>query len=375
MTMPSFIRRWLPMTVLLGGASALLLLTDQASARRSIPAVAVLQQVSTSLLDDAIRGMLDGLAEKGFIDGRTVTIRRYNAEGDLAQANAIAREIVGGGYDMALTSSTPSLQALAPANETGRAEGRRLMHVFAAVADPFSAGVGLDRRDPLIHPSHLVGYGSLSPVEATFRVLQEINPSVVRIGVAHNPAESNSRRYMELVRAACGPRKLELLEAAVENSSGVVEAIQSTISRGAEAIFIPGDTTIASVTESVVATAAKAGLPVFTVVPAAPDRGTLFDIGFDFHEVGLLAGRVAGDVLKGADPATIPIGETARDTPPRLTVNLEAPGYDRRRWRVPEAILRQAKVVIGPDGRRDQPDAVLEGPFDEPNDPALKTER
>ena len=166
-----------------------------------------------------------------------------------------------------------------------------------------------------------------------------------------------------------------MLEAAVENSSGVVEAIQSTISRGAEAIFIPGDTTIASVTESVVATAARAGLPVFTVVPAAPDRGTLFDIGFDFHEVGLLAGRVAGDVLKGADPATIPIGETARDTPPRLTVNLEAPGYDRRRWRVPEAILRQAKVVIGPDGRRDQPDAVLEGPFDEPNDPALKTER
>ena len=373
MTMPSFIRRWLPMTVLLGGASALLLLTDQASARRSIPAVAVLQQVSTPLLDDAIRGMLDGLAEKGFIDGQTVTIRRYNAEGDLAQANAIAREIVGGGYDMALTSSTPSLQALATANETGRAEGRRLMHVFAAVADPFSAGVGLDRRDPLIHPSHLVGYGSLSPVEATFRVLQEINPSVVRIGVAHNPAESNSRRFMELARAACGPRKLELLEAAVENSSGVVEAIQSTISRGAEAIFIPGDTTIASVTESVVATAARAGLPVFTVVPASPDRGTLFDIGFDFHEVGLLAGRVAGDVLKGADPATIPIGETARDTPPRLTVNLEAPGYDRRRWRVPEAILRQAKVVIGPDGRRDQPDAVLEGPFDEPHDPALKT--
>ena len=62
-----------------------------------------------------------------------------------------------------------------------------------------------------------------------------------------------------------------------------------------------------------------------------------------------------------------------RDTHPRLTVNLEAPGYDRRRWRVPEAILRQAKVVIGPAGRRDQPDAVLEGPFDEPHDPALKT--
>jgi hypothetical protein len=42
---------------------------------------------------------------------------------------------------------------------------------------------------------------------------------------------------------------------------------------------------------------------------------------------------------------------------------------------VPAEILRQAKVVITGDGRRDQPDAVLEGPFDEPHDPAIRTER
>lgn len=368
----TLIRRWLPMGVLLAAASLLLLATDRASARRAVPAVAVLQQVSTPVLDDAVRGMIDGLAEKGYADGHAVTIRRYNAEGDLAQANAIAREIVGGPFDMALTSSTPSLQALATANERGRPAGRRLVHVFAAVADPFSAGVGLDRRDPLVHPPHLVGYGSLAPVDATFRLLQAIAPHVTRVGVAHNPAESNSRRFMELARATCAARNLELLEAAVENSSGVVEAVQATIARGAEVIFIPGDTTVVSVAESVVATAAKAGLPVFSVTPGKPDRGTLFDIGYDFHEVGLLAGRLAGEILAGADPATLPIRETSQAIPPRLTVNLEAPGYDRARWRIPEAILRQAKVVIDAAGRRDQPDAVLEGPFDEPHDPAAR---
>lgn len=361
----TILRHWLPMIALLTAASALLLATDNASARRSLPAVGVLQQVSTPLLDDAVRGMLEGLAEKGFVDGRTVTVRRFNAEGDLAHANAIAREIVEGPFDLALTSSTPSLQALANANERGR-----ILHVFAAVADPFSAGVGLDRSDPLVHPRHLVGFGSLAPVDATFRILRAINPRVTRIGVAHNPAESNSRRYMELTRAVCRARGIELLEAPVENSSGVVEAIQSTIARGAEAIFIPGDTTIGSVADSVVATAARGGVPVFSVTPGRPDRGTLFDVGFDFHEVGLLAGRVAGDLLAGTDPATVPIGETSAMIPPRLTVDLEAPGYDRAVWRVPEEILRQARVVIGADGRHDRPDAVLEGPFAEPDDPA-----
>jgi putative ABC transport system substrate-binding protein len=324
------------------------------------------------VLDDAVSGMIDGLAEKGFRDGTTVTLRRFNAEGDLAQANAIAREIVGGPFDMALTSSTPSLQALATANERGRPAGRRLVHVFAAVADPWSAGVGLERGDPLAHPPHLVGYGSLAPVEATFRLLLAIRPDLARIGVAHNPAESNSRRFMELTRATCAARGLTLLEAAVENSSGVVEAVQSTIARGAEVIFIPGDTTVASVVEAVVATAAKSRVPVFSVTPGKPDRGTLFDVGFDFHQVGLLAGRVAGDILAGKDPATVPIAETSQAIPPRLTVNLEAPGYDRSRWTVPESILRQARVVIGPDGRRDQPEAVMEGPFDEPHDPAAR---
>jgi ABC-type uncharacterized transport system substrate-binding protein len=145
----------------------------------------------------------------------------------------------------------------------------------------------------------------------------------------------------------------------------VIEAIQSTLSRGAEAVFVPGDTTVSSVIDSIIATAAKAGVPVFTVVPGKPDRGTLFDVGFDFREVGLLAGRLAGDLLQGTDPATVPIGETAREIPPRLTINLAAPGSDRSRWRVPDDLVRQAKVVIDPGGRRDQPEAILAGPFTE----------
>jgi len=360
-------RRALPTVALLAGASALLLATDRSGVRRDRPAVAILKQVSTTVLDDAVDGMLAGLAEKGWRDGATVTIRQYNAEGDMAQANAIAREITAGGFDMVLTSSTPSLQAVATANERGR-----VVHVFAAVADPFSAGVGLDRADPRAHPPHLVGYGSLAPVHATFLVLRRVNPRLTRVGAAHNPAESNSRRFMELARRSCRTLGIELLEAPVENSSGVVEAVQSTIARGAEAIFVPGDTTVSSACESVVAVAGRAGVPVFSMVPGRPDRGTFVDVGFDYREVGLLAGRLAGDLLDGVDPATVPIGETSAEIPPRLTVNLRAPGVDPAVWRVPDELLTQAQVVIDAAGRHDRPEAVLEGPFDEAPDAAVR---
>jgi putative ABC transport system substrate-binding protein len=359
-TLAPFFRRALPTIALLAGASALLLLTDRQSAKRSMPAIAVLQQTSSMVLEDAVEGMIAGLGERGWIDGKTVTIRRYNAEGDMAQGNAIAREIVGGPFDLVLTSSTPSLQAVATANTRGR-----LKHVFAAVADPFSAGVGLDRADPLVHPPYLVGYGSLAPVDATFRVARRLNPALARVGVAHNPSESNYRRFMELARATCKALGIELLEAPVENSSGVIEAVQSTIARGAEAIFVPGDTTVISAVDSVIATAAKAGIPVFSVNPGAPDRGTLFDVGFNFHEVGLVAGRLAADLLSGTDPKTVPIRETAQEIPPYLVLNVATQAATPDRWRVPEDLKSQARYLIDHTGQHDQPNAVFAGSVDE----------
>lgn len=362
-TLLQMLRRCLPTALLLVGASALLLATDRARSSRGLPAVAVLQQTSSVVLEDAVRGMLDGLSRAGWDDGRNVTIRRFNAEGDMAQGNAIAREIASGPFDLVLTSSTPSLQQVATANERGR-----LKHVFAAVADPFSAGVGLDRADPMVHPPWLVGYGSLAPVDFTFGVARRLHPGLKRVGAAHNPSESNSRRFMELARAACRRRGIELFEVPVENSSGVIEAVQATIARGAEAIFCPGDTTVMSAIDATIATAAKAGIPVFTVNPGVPERGSLFDVGFNFHEVGLVAGRLAADILEGADPAGVPIRETAAEIPPYIVLNLVAKGVDRSVWRVPEDLVPQARFVIDEGGRREQAGAVLAGPFDEPED-------
>ena len=60
---------------------------------------------------------------------------------------AIARQLTAGGYDLVITSSTPSMQAVANNNRDGKTR-----HLFTLVADPFASGVGLDRANPLKHP-------------------------------------------------------------------------------------------------------------------------------------------------------------------------------------------------------------------------------
>ena len=128
-------------------ASAVLLLSDAHQRRPKAqprPRVAVFQIASRPVLDDSVRGVVEGLAAAGYREGTTLEVKRYNAEGDLPTANAIAREIVGGGFDVAITASTPALQALANANRDGR-----VLHVFCTVTDPFEAKVGLVPGDPL----------------------------------------------------------------------------------------------------------------------------------------------------------------------------------------------------------------------------------
>ena len=90
--------------------SAALLFSDIENRKliqRKIPKVAIFKLSSRPLLDNTEKGMIDGLEDRGFIDGKTINITRYNAENDLPTANIIAQEIITRRFDMVLTASTP----------------------------------------------------------------------------------------------------------------------------------------------------------------------------------------------------------------------------------------------------------------------------
>ena len=173
--------------LLIAAASAILLLSDrgqraQAGSRRVVP-VAIVQHASTPVLDAGVQGVIQGLAEQGYRDGETLAITTYNAHGDLATGNTIARQVTTGEFEMVITSSTPSMQAVANANRDGR-----VMHVFTLVADPFSAGVGLDREHPLKHPAAAGGAGL---VPAGGRELSRL--PAVRCRASHGSASPGTR--------------------------------------------------------------------------------------------------------------------------------------------------------------------------------------
>ena len=225
-------------------ASAVLLLTDRGGQRvglgspvssaagpQRVFSVALLQHISQPILEEGANGMIAALAAAGYRDGGTIRLRRFNAEGDAATSNTIARELVGGDYDLIITLSTPSLQAVAGANRDAK-----VPHVFGMVSDPVAAGVGIARDDPdeasALHgrprhdaaggrgfphgpparPQAGAGRRRLEPVGGQFRGVHQGRPSRLQ-GAGDRAARGERRELGGRSRGGCrrssagGPRR------------------------------------------------------------------------------------------------------------------------------------------------------------------------
>lgn len=341
---------------LIAAVSALLLVSDLGSRVKPAPpagqaaaapakrhaTIAVLQHASQLVLDQGRAGMFQGLADRGWEKDRNYTLKYYNAEGDMATAQNIAKAIVGDKYDIIITISTPSLQAVANANRA-----TKLPHVFGLVTDPYGAGVGINRENHLDHPPYLAGYGTMQPVALAFKTAREMNPALASVGVVWNAAESNSEAQVKLARAVCTELGITLLESTVDNSSGVAEAAAALVARGVDALWAGGDVTVMSAIDSLVAAGRKGRIPTFTVIPPNAKRGALFDLGANYEEVGRITGQLAGDILNGKSPASVSIDNVM---PEVLTLNLQILSGLKAKWSIPDSIRQRAQLIIDENG-------------------------
>jgi len=317
---------------------------DQGRRHGELPRVAVLQANAQWIFDEGVAGIIAGLAEEGFRDKHEIHLRKFNPMGDSNVSNSIAREVTEGGYDLIITTTTPMLQVVANANRA-----RRVPQLFALVSIPSETGTGVSELDPLNHPPYLTGYGTRLPAAQAFRIAREINPRLQRIGTVWNPQEVNSEVQIRDARAVCKELGMELVDATVDNTGAVGEATASVIARGIEAFFIPGDITVMPAIHNVFQITRRANIPTFSIFPTDVPKGSLFGVGADYYEVGRGTGRLAAEVLRGRNTATIPVTDYM---PEKIVLNEEARMRlaNPQAWDFPESLRKRAYAIVTPEG-------------------------
>src|SRR4051794_19628972 len=110
-------------------AVSLLAVSAQAQA---IKQVTIITMNDTPQLVEVKDGVIRGLTERGYAEGKNIKIDFKSAQGNFGTAQQIARQVVGDRPDVIVTITTPASQAVV-------ATTKDLPVVFTTVTDPLHA--------------------------------------------------------------------------------------------------------------------------------------------------------------------------------------------------------------------------------------------
>jgi putative ABC transport system substrate-binding protein len=157
----------------------------------------------------------------------------------------------------------------------------------------------------------VTGVGSFPPVAHTLEMMQKLVPGLRAVGTMYNPAEANSMKEITVAREVFRSRGVRLEEVAIAGSNEVLQSVQILAGRDIQAIWVPGDNTADEGYEGAVKGAKDARLPLITDECSELPRGGLACLGVGLYQAGLASGKLAGQVLLGANPRDLPLGEVA----------------------------------------------------------------
>ena len=311
------------------GLASLLASETPTLAQATRKVVAITQFVEHPELDKVTDGALAALAAAGF-DKSNTTIVFQNAQADFATAAQIASQFTAMSPDVVIAIATPSAQTFIK-------PGSSIPLVFGAVSAPVASGLVADLQHP---GKNVTGTMDRPDVALQFTLVEQVAPSVKRIGLLYNPAEANSKSLVADFEKEGGARGYEVVEGPVSSSAEIYSAAASLVDR-VDAICVPTDNTVVSGLEAAVQIAIEHKLPLFTADTNGVNRGALAAIGYDYNQVGLDTGAIAARILKGEKPGDIPVAAATKTS---ITFNLQT--ARKIGLMLPDEVLKTASAVV-----------------------------
>lgn len=147
--------------------------------------VGVVQLVQHGALDLANQGMIDGLKDNGFEEGKNLTINQQNAQNDQSNLQNIAQQFISEDADVILAIATPAAQVMASATED-------IPIVGTAITSFPDAGLVESNEAP---GTNVTGTNDMTPVAEQIDLLLQVVPDAKTIGTIYTFQWKKIRRY------------------------------------------------------------------------------------------------------------------------------------------------------------------------------------
>jgi putative tryptophan/tyrosine transport system substrate-binding protein len=323
---------------LLGGAAAAWPLAAKAQ-QQAMPVIGFLNSYSSSdaFAQRFLAAFHQGLKQAGFVENQNVTIEYRWAGSEYERLTALATELARRPVNVIATGSA-SLAVLAAKTAT-----TTIPIVFLMGGDPVKLGLVVSLNRP---GGNLTGITTLNTEITPKRVevLRELVPTTTIMAVLVNPTNNPANVEVELRQAeaaanSLGLQAIHILQASTEpDLDGVFSTL---IQQRAGGLVITADTLFSGKSAQLAALASRHSMPTISPYREFVTAGGLMSYGGSVNELYRLVGVYTGRVLKGENPADLPVQQV---TKVELVINLKAAkslGLD-----VPPSLLARADEVI-----------------------------
>lgn len=318
----------------LSGAAALLVASVVSAQADTVKSIAVLIMSDTPQLVEVKDGMLKGLADKGFAEGKNLKVDFKSAQGNFGTAQQIVRQFIGDRPDVIVPITTPCSQAAVAAT-------KEIPIVFSTVTDP----LGSKLVPSLQHPGgNVTGIADVVPTERQLEVVKKIVPNLKRLGLVYDPSLDNARATVESVKSLAPKMGFTAVESPAMGLNNVPSAGQALAGK-VDAIFVPNDTTVYAAFESLVKIAQDTKTPIFTAERRSVQRGAVATVGYDFFQMGIKTADIVARVLNGAKPGDMDV-VFMKDIPDSLGLYVNKASAEKMGVTIPPDLLSKAAHVF-----------------------------
>jgi len=320
---------------LIGGAAAGWPITARGQQAEQMRRIGVLMSLGA---DDPrwkalLAGLRDGLARLGWIEGSTIHIDYRFAGGDPDQFSVLAKELVALHPEVIFAQSTPVTAAL-------QRETHAIAIVFVEVSDPIGSGFIAS----LAHPGgNLTGIIQYEPGIAGkwLAMLKEIAPNIARVALLANPKGTAYDYFLRNATATASSLGIEIISSPVDNVADIERSISSLARQDNSGLLCPPETFITAHRNLVIALAAKHRLPAVYAWRYFVTDGGLMSYGIDLVDVYQQSATYVDHILRGANPADLPV-----QSPTRYETALNLKTAKALGFSVPASLLVRADEVI-----------------------------
>jgi len=277
------------------------------AARAQQPAMPVVGFLHSGLRAEythLVTGFQHGMEEAGYVGGQNVAIEYRWADGHYDRLPTLATELIQRHVTViAALGGDPSVIA-------AKAATTSVPIVFASGTDPVKLGLVASLNRP---GGNLTGVSLLSSPLLTkqLQLLREVIPTATTIGFLANPDNPNTETRAREMQEAVDVMGLKLVVQPAR-SEDEFEAAFAAVRQRAGLLIIPADPFFTNWRDRLVTLAARYALPTCYPFREYAIAGGLMSYGTSLVDAYRLVGVYAGRILKGEQPADLPVQQSTR---------------------------------------------------------------